>query len=204
MLAALHAAEASPARVQTPTAGAEVEVGSVVEVSWNALPIEAKEMELYLSLDGGRSYPLRLTPQLPPGLGRLLWRVPNLPTPAARLRVRVGIPGRGEVDAEPSPVFRIVAEGSVSAEPVVLRAGELWIGRGSDASPLTPPSLGGAGEEVSPLLHLSLPGELPQVPRFALTSPSRCEDAADGTAVDRSPHLPPTRPGETAPLPLRR
>jgi len=204
MLAALRPAEATPARVRTPTAGAAVVVGSVVEVSWTPLPPEAKEMELYLSLDGGRSYPLRLTPQLPPGLTTLLWRVPNLPTPAARLRLRVGIPGRGEVDAAPSPMFRIVAPGPVSAEPVVLRSGELWLGRGGDAAPLTPSSLADAGEEVSALHHFSPVGEAPRGPRLTLTAHWRGLELGRDVTSNRWGRLPPTRPGETAPLPLRR
>lgn len=194
----------SPARVETPTAGAEVVIGSLVEVSWRALPPQAKEMELYLSLDGGATYPLRLTPQLPPGLDRLRWCVPNLPTPAARLRMRVGIPGRGEVDAEPSPVFRIVAEGQVTAEPVVLRGGELWIGRGTDSLPRAPASLGDAGHEVRASLSSSLAGEAPRLPRFSaeiteVFSPPLGDGVGEaGVGV----HPPP--PGETTPLPLRR
>ncbi len=205
MLATLPPAEASPARVQAPTAGAEVVVGSLVEVSWNALPKEAKEMELYLSVDGGRHYSLRLTPQLPPGLAGLLWRVPNLPTPAARLRLRVGIPGRGEVDGEPSPVFRIVAAGPVSAEPVVLRGGELWVGRGSNSSPLTPPSVGDVGEEVLALLVLPLPAEAPRFPRPGpSTSASPTPPPALPPLHAHQAQHPPAKPGETTPLPLRR
>lgn len=126
------------------------------------------------------------------------------PTPTARLRLRVGIPGRGEVDAEPSQVFRITAAGAVSAEPIVLRGGELWIGRGTDSAPRAPASLGDAGDEVSALLRLSLPGEAPRLPRYA---PAASDDQPlsreHGPGHDGSARLPP-RPGETAPLPLRR
>lgn len=196
--------EGSPARVETPAAGAEVVVGGLVEVVWRPVPREAKEMELYLSLDGGRSYPLRVTPQLAPGLDRLWWHVPNLPSSTARLRLRVGIPGRGEVDAEPSPLFRIVAHGPVSAEPVSLRGGELWIGRGTDAPPRVPATAGDATAEVMALLRGALPGDAPRLPRGVTTgsSPYR-SPLGHGPGPDKFACLSP-RPGETTPRPLRR
>lgn len=203
IVAALVPLEASPGRVEAPAA--ELFAGSEVDVSWCAVPREAREMELFLSLDGGVSYPLRLTPQLAPGVERLRWRVPNLPTAAARLRLRVGIPGLGEVDAEPSPVFRIIAQGVAPPAPVVLRGGELWIGRGStDAQPRATASLGDAGHEMSAAACLSMPGQAPRV-----SDSSLAPNAAEPRRRERRLGLEtgarrPPKPGETTPLPLRR
>lgn len=203
IVAALVPLEASPGRVEAPAA--ELFAGSEVDVSWCAVPRDAKEMELFLSLDGGESYPLRLTPQLAPGVERLRWRVPNLPTAAARLRLRVGIPGRGEVDTEPSPVFRIITAGVAPPAPVVLRDGELWIGRGStDAQPRATASLGDARHEMSAAECLSMPGQAPRVPE-ATPAPNATEPRRRKrrSGFETAAYRPP-KPGETTPLPLRR
>lgn len=204
LLAALPSVlEATPAQVRAPLGGQAVWVGSVVEVAWYPLPREAEEMELFLSLDGGKTFPLRLTPQLPPGLDAVRWLVPNLPTPAARLRLRVGIPGQGEVDAPPSDSFPIVAGACIPAEPVALFAGELWLGRGGDAGPPVPPSLGRGTPELFGALSLFQAAETPR--RFWWEPPS---SALYDRRTNKSAHLPhvppPPVPRETTPQPLRR
>jgi hypothetical protein len=112
-------------RVLTPASGHRLVAGGFTHVRWSALPPGTKEFELLLSVDGGHSYLLRLTPQLDPSLGVYAWRVPNLPAPLARLRLRVGIDGR-EVECPPSEPFTIVP---IDTEPRALvehRAGEWW------------------------------------------------------------------------------
>ncbi|MEZ5313855.1 MAG: hypothetical protein R2862_09510 [Thermoanaerobaculia bacterium] len=47
-------------------------------------------MEAFLSLDGGRSWPVRLTPHLGIDRRRIRVRVPDLPTEEARLLFRIG------------------------------------------------------------------------------------------------------------------
>ena len=70
--------------------------GSSVNLAWS-LPADHDEvfgeMELVLSLDGGRTFPIRLTRDLSPATRALALRVPALPSPHARLALRVGDAG---------------------------------------------------------------------------------------------------------------
>lgn len=86
-----------------------VHAGDGVELRWKALPGDIEEMEILLSVDGGEHYGLRVTPECDPHSGRFVWRVPNLPTSGARLRLRFGIAGR-EIEAEPGECFTIVGD----------------------------------------------------------------------------------------------
>ena len=70
--------------------------GEVVTLRWTSLPPETEEFELLLSLDGGRQF-IRLTEMQEPDLESLEWRVPNLPSSDAHLRLRVGLNGE-EID----------------------------------------------------------------------------------------------------------
>jgi hypothetical protein len=94
-------------------------------VRWTELPAEIEEFELLLSLDGGRSYGLRLTPRLDPATRELSWEVPNLPAGDARIRLRVGVRGR-EIESTVSAPFVIL--GSPKAPVATLRfaEGEWW------------------------------------------------------------------------------
>ena len=47
-------------------------------------------MEIFLSLDGGRSFTYCITPQLPPTVRFFNWTVPNMPTNQAVLDIRFG------------------------------------------------------------------------------------------------------------------
>ena len=75
-----------------PAAGDRLESGTVVELLWNldAVPSDAQESELVLSLDGGRTFPIRLTADFDSATRKILWRVPALPTDQARLALRAG------------------------------------------------------------------------------------------------------------------
>jgi hypothetical protein len=48
------------------------------------------ELELYLSVDGGATFPFRITPQLDPRAAFFYWTVPNMPTATAVLDIRFG------------------------------------------------------------------------------------------------------------------
>jgi hypothetical protein len=58
-----------------------------------APPAGATEWEAFLSVDGGRSFPVRITPHLPIAERSFSWIVPSLPTAAARIRFRFGVGG---------------------------------------------------------------------------------------------------------------
>src|SRR5439155_15536922 len=82
------------ARLISPTAGQVLFPGQRVKVEWKAalpnLDLAGCEMEVFLSLDGGRSFPMVITPLLDPKATFFHWTVPNMPTNAAVLDIRFG------------------------------------------------------------------------------------------------------------------
>ncbi len=81
-------------RLVAPGEGAVLEPGSSATLEWAPLAglrqKEWEEWEAFLSLDGGATYPVRITPHLDRDLRRVTWKVPDLPTGNARLLLRVG------------------------------------------------------------------------------------------------------------------
>jgi hypothetical protein len=87
--------------------------GDLIPLAWEAeggLPSEVEEWEAFLSLDGGATWPVRITPHLDVAKRQFLWRVPYLPSRAARLLLRFG-DERREREVEVPGTFAI-AEGS--------------------------------------------------------------------------------------------
>lgn len=74
-----------------------------------------REWEVFLSLDGGRSHPIRLTPHLDISIWRATVRVPNFATDEARLLLRFG-DEREEHEFELAGSFRIRASDSPALE----------------------------------------------------------------------------------------
>ncbi len=111
---ALLASSARPAlasaepRLLAPQAGAELAAGSLAVVAWEDPPPEAEEWEAFLSLDGGRTYPLRITPHLDIGIHRFAFHVPPFPTRDARVLLRFGDERREEEEVETEARFTIV------------------------------------------------------------------------------------------------
>jgi hypothetical protein len=108
---------------RAPAARDVVASGVLHEAQWSApcgTVADADEMELVLSLDGGRTFPIRLTSELPPCTTHFRWRVPNVSTERARLAVRQGREGRAEAEeiAILSPEFRITAFDPDDAEQI--------------------------------------------------------------------------------------
>jgi hypothetical protein len=118
---------------------------------------EIEEMEVLLSLDGGRTFPLRVTREMSEGTHQLNWRVPNLPTTSARLALRVGTEDEGEVIRDVSPEFTILAAGTEPLEDVRPFRGEWRAGEALTEMPFTAPfdapGLGGASESIRALPH---------------------------------------------------
>lgn len=83
-----------PVRVVAPVAGTELTAGDLAVVEWDVpekgLDRRIHEWEAFLSLDGGRTWPLRLTPHLDIGIRRFSFRVPGFPSRDARLLLRFG------------------------------------------------------------------------------------------------------------------
>jgi hypothetical protein len=102
------AAEAPLARLLSPAAGQELTAGTEAVVEWEglALPPHADEWEAFLSVDGGKTWPIRITPHLDLSIRQFTFRVPDLPTREARLLLRFG-DERQEVETETPQRFAI-------------------------------------------------------------------------------------------------
>jgi hypothetical protein len=78
----------------SPVAGQVLHPGQIVRVEWKpsiryTWPSYC-EIELWLSLDGGSTYTLSVTPSVDPNTTFFYWSVPNTPTNEAVLDVRFG------------------------------------------------------------------------------------------------------------------
>ena len=106
----------SPVRLLAPAAEVAWTAGGEIDLAWEplggALDADAEEWEAFLSLDGGHSWPVRLTPHLAIDRRRIRVRVPDLPTEDARLLFRIG-DEREERAALLPEHFRIVREDTV-------------------------------------------------------------------------------------------
>jgi hypothetical protein len=87
------------AKLVSPQSGDVVFPGQKVRIVWQALlpklPVELSwcEAEIYLSLDGGKTFPIIITPLRLDPISETLsfdWTVPNTPTAAAVLDIRFG------------------------------------------------------------------------------------------------------------------
>ena len=116
----------SPIHFSQPAEGASLHGGETVQIRWSGVPADAEEIELLLSVDGGRHFSLRLTDELDSGSGSFLWRVPSLLTDSASLAIRVGAHGEETVSA-PGPLFRLSHSPSTTAVLLRWKAGEIWV-----------------------------------------------------------------------------
>jgi hypothetical protein len=111
------AANGYSAHLISPTAGQVVYVGQRIRVEWtHVLPsinLGACEMEVWLSLDGGRTFTMLISPWMDPKAEYFYWTVPNTPTNAAVLDIRFGCePGYPESFApQPASMFTIAQSG---------------------------------------------------------------------------------------------
>jgi hypothetical protein len=81
------------AKLFSPVAGQVLYAGQKIMIEWKHtlpnIPLGGCESELWLSLDGGRSFTMWIT-FLDPRSTSFLWTVPNTPTNAAVLDIRFG------------------------------------------------------------------------------------------------------------------
>jgi len=200
----LTAAASAEVRLEVPARGDVVASGAAVEVRWTATS-EGREQELVLSLDGGLTFPIRVSPEMSPRSTGLRWRVPDLPSAHARLAVRKGS-GEGSEDEALEAVsgeFTIVSVGGDSGE-LVRGATEWWTREallGVSAEDLLAESLRGPAQQlVVPdfLLEISQP-DPPATPVHGLSgrrlagTRNASRPASSGAATAR----------QAAPLPLR-
>ena len=121
------AAAGSPAPLRLSTA-APLRPGAAVVAAWDAPPAgRFDEMEVVLSLDGGRSWPVRISRDLPATASATTFLVPALASEEARLALRAGRKGDRESEeilAESVP-FRIGAPPAGAGE-ALQRVGGEW------------------------------------------------------------------------------
>jgi hypothetical protein len=123
-LAAGAASAATPApsasvRWLAPGDGAVLVAGERVDLAWEpvgpaAALAGADEWEVFLSVDGGRTWSVRLTPHLDLARRRIAVEVPDLPSRDVRLLLRVG-DERDEREFELAVQLRLVRPAGVRA-----------------------------------------------------------------------------------------
>jgi len=110
---ALAASGGYSATLISPTIGQVLHPGQQVRIQWkDSLPnvryVAWCEMEVWLSLDGGRTFSMCITPILTPKTTYFDWTVPNTPTNAAVLDVRFGCDGWYPESYSPQPASTFV------------------------------------------------------------------------------------------------
>ncbi|MEA2561661.1 MAG: hypothetical protein QOH06_3165 [Acidobacteriota bacterium] len=86
-------AQEAPVRLLAPQPGARLAAGSMAELEWAPLAEldrRVEEWEAFLSLDGGVTYPVRITPHLDQDVRRIRWQVPPFPAEDVRILLRFG------------------------------------------------------------------------------------------------------------------
>jgi hypothetical protein len=189
LAAGARASAAAPFRLLAPAPGDELAAGSLAPVEWQGAPAEAEEWEAFLSLDGGRTYPLRVTPHLDVSIRRFTFRVPPIPTRQARLMLRFG-DERRETELETASRFAIVPGTSWWSPDMAtaLSRGErprprdpgvvVWVEGSRDGGGLRQVA---AGEQACSVRSVE-PARLPWIP---LVAPPR--DGAGGLAAALPP-----------------
>jgi hypothetical protein len=139
-----------------PAPGTSLRAGELTNLRFEVAGEEADvdEMEVLLSLDGGKTFSLRVTKEMSAGTHELWWRVPNLPTTAARIALRVG-GEEGEVIRDVSGEFTIVGDATEPLEEVRPFRGEWRAGEALEEmpsrDPIDAPLFGGTGDSIRAL-----------------------------------------------------
>jgi len=199
-LAGSAAAAVPPVRLVAPGPGAALVAGSTATLEWASLgnlrqkPWE--EWEAFLSLDGGATYPVRITPHLDLDLRRVTFKVPAFPTRQGRLLLRLG-------DERQETAFELPQLFTIAANPAGWNGLDLAfpsLGRGEPARPGEPGVLswvegsrhGGPTREV---VAADPPRAVPGVSRWA-DAPALLAVAAPAPPSGE----PAAEPGDPAPV----
>ncbi|HKF41633.1 MAG TPA: hypothetical protein VKG01_00905 [Thermoanaerobaculia bacterium] len=148
---------AAPARLETNIGPGEALCAGDVTTMHFAADEGIEEMEVLLSLDGGQTFQLRVSREMPGGTREVTWRVPNLPTRRARLALRVRDENENEVIRFISDEFTIVPARSEPLEVLRRFHGEWRAGEALEeirsTAPLDAPGLGGVTESLQAVRH---------------------------------------------------
>jgi hypothetical protein len=191
-----------------PAAGDVVAAGASVEVRWAATPdaMGASEQELVLSLDGGLTFPIRVSPEVSLRAAGLRWIVPDLSSAHARLAVRSGS-GEGSEDEAlrlVSGEFTIVSAATGESSELVRGATEWWTRQallGVSAEDLLAEAMRGSPEKlVVPASSLDISEPDPPASPVHRLSGARLVATTDGP---RATPAGVATSRQAAPLPLR-
>ena len=198
-----------PAGFRTPSPGDRLRSGEPYAVTWSVdagTLADRDEMELVLSLDGGATFPIRVTGELSTDARTLSWRVPALPTDRAVLALRAGDDGADESEtilAESEP-FAIGEDPEAAPEPLYAVSHEWRTRDALDGAPVrtTPRDLApsSGGPEVSSADGGAHESETPPA------GDELCQDESGGANTRTSARLRTPRPPvlrTSLPLPLR-
>lgn len=207
LLATTAPVSARSARWARPLRHERLIPGQTLEVGWpeGSVPENAEEMELILSLDGGRTFPVRVTGEISPDAARFEWTVPSIPTDRARLALRVGDEdGESEAIRAVSDEFTIAPDSARPPEDLLALRGE-W--RTRDALELpsgdgVPASSLAGGSAIRSAIREEPEGTLPR--SGAVRVCSYASRPTPAPPPDRPTPIAPTLPPpSSAPTPLR-
>ena len=124
-------AAASESRFLAPAAGDVLASGVTHEVRWESPCLSERdggEKEVLLSVDGGRTFPIRVTAELPACAMSFRWKIPAVSSDDAQLAVRVGRDGHPESEeiAFVSAPFRITAYTTAEDSELTEGTSERW------------------------------------------------------------------------------
>ena len=111
-------------RLISPAPGDVLVAGQRTTVTWEAsiskgFDLTWCEQEIYLSIDGGKTPAMRISPQLDPKAQSFDWVVPDAPTDKAVLDLRFGCEGTYPETAHPQTASTFVIARSASPTPTV-------------------------------------------------------------------------------------
>jgi len=201
-------AAASESRFLTPANGEVLASGVTHEARWLSVcpsSRDADEMEVLLSIDGGRTFPIRLTAELPLCASSFRWKVPAVSSDQARLAVRMGRDGHAESEeiVFVSPPFRITTFAAGEDSELVGGPSEWWTEqalREIGAEGLLGGALRGSPERLeAPISDTEL--DVPPVGALSVVLVSVRLDPTRAEAVTRTAG--PRRVRRSIPLPLR-
>lgn len=169
--------------------------GETIQVGWVNLPPGVEELEFFLVRGDSVEEIVRLTPQLVPARGSFAWKVPNLPSSDAKLRLRVGIDGE-EIEIAESETFAVHSSGDIAPQ-IEFRDGEWWATETSRpwSAPVEPSTLRAAQPHQEPVLGVHRFSAL--LPPSGATGVAREADhntvSLPATTLSRAPLVVPQR-----------
>jgi hypothetical protein len=207
---ALAATAAAEPGFLAPRSRATLAAGDVAEVRWDSpcgASWRADEVELVLSLDGGATFPIRVTSEMPSCSSGFRWRVPSLASSHARLALRTGRQGQHETERIQivSDEFVVVTLPAAAAEELIPGAAEWWTPQALtevSAVDRLGESWTGRAEHVVPAVAETDLGE-PTPQSLEDSRPSSSSRLLDGLESRGPAGRAAPKPRASAPIPLR-